>query len=343
MSWLIFGILTGTAYLVQVDEAAGAGSWVMGITAIVCLLLCLMSFWRGERAFPWYEWAFLLAAAMIFMFYLLSRQPTIAAVLAAHRQRARLRPDGDQSLAAPALRQHHHVRAQQHKFVPSFFAMDSLDRRHLRHARGAGRAQRRGRAGDLFATCSSPSTVILRCERSEPRRMHGPGRRPSRAASRPPQGDGQRTSSLVLATAAASEFCQSQVHEKPFARKATRVSSGAPGGAGSWATPRGRMLPPAHASGVARATERSACANRLLRARCASRRSTTIAVLRRGCRPPPREFRSRSAGGRHRQAGVLTAERDDSPLSRNFSPLSSINSHLYRLQHKPQGVGWAHR
>ena len=41
---------------------------------------------------------------------------------------------------------------------------------------------------------------------------------------------------------------------------------------------------------------RSACANRLLRARCASRRSTTIAVLRRGCRPPPREFRSRSAG-----------------------------------------------
>src|ERR1700729_1246778 len=32
--------------------------------------------------------------------------------------------------------------------------------------------------------------------------------------------------------ACASEFCQSQVHEKPFARKATRVPSGAPGGAG---------------------------------------------------------------------------------------------------------------
>ena len=52
LSWLIFGILTGTAYLVQRDEAAGPGSWVMGITAAVCLLLCLMSFWRGERAFP---------------------------------------------------------------------------------------------------------------------------------------------------------------------------------------------------------------------------------------------------------------------------------------------------
>src|SRR6202043_1589431 len=58
-------------------------SWVMGITVVVCLLLYLMSFWRGERTFPWYEWAFLIAAAIIFVFYLLSHQPTIAAVLAA--------------------------------------------------------------------------------------------------------------------------------------------------------------------------------------------------------------------------------------------------------------------
>ena len=45
------------------------------------------------------------------------------------------------------------------------------------------------------------------------------------------------------------------------------------------------MLPLARASGAARATGRSACANRLLRARGASRRST--AVRANGCRPPP--------------------------------------------------------
>ena len=82
LSWLIFGILTGTGYLVQLDEAAGPGSWVMAITTVVCLLLCLMSFWRGERAFPRYEWAFLSAAAVVFIFYLLSGQPTLSAVLA---------------------------------------------------------------------------------------------------------------------------------------------------------------------------------------------------------------------------------------------------------------------
>jgi hypothetical protein len=92
---------------------------------------------------------------------------------------------------------------------------------------------------------------------------------------------------------------KSQAHEKPRAFRVERREA-----PGSWATPRGRMLPPAHASGVARATERSACANRLLRARCASRRSTTIAVLCRDCRPPPRELRSRSAGP-HRQPASL--------------------------------------
>ena len=126
LSWLIFGILTGTGYLVQVDEAAGPGSWVMGITAIVCLALCLMSFWRGERAFPWYEWAFLGAAAVIFVFYLWSRQPTIAAVLAAIVSCAGLRPDVDQGLARPHSDSVTTFALNGLKFVPAFFAMDTL-------------------------------------------------------------------------------------------------------------------------------------------------------------------------------------------------------------------------
>jgi hypothetical protein len=75
LSWLIFGVLTGTGYLVQLDQAAGPGSWVMGVTTAVCFLLCVMSAARGERRFPWYEWAFLAAAAVVFVFYLWSRRP----------------------------------------------------------------------------------------------------------------------------------------------------------------------------------------------------------------------------------------------------------------------------
>ena len=126
LSWLIFGILTGTAYLVQVDEAAGPGSWVMGITAVVCLLLCLMSFWRGERAFPWYEWAFLFAAAVTFIFYLLSRQPTISAMLAATVSVLGFGPTVTKAWQRPHSDSITTFTLNSIKFVPAFFAMDNL-------------------------------------------------------------------------------------------------------------------------------------------------------------------------------------------------------------------------
>jgi len=126
LSWLIFGILTGTAYLVQFDEAAGPGSWVMGITAIVCLLLCLMSFWRGERAFPWYEWAFLVAAAIIFMFYLLAHEPTISAVLAALVSVLGFGPTVTKAWQRPHSDSITTFTLNSIKFIPAFFAMDNL-------------------------------------------------------------------------------------------------------------------------------------------------------------------------------------------------------------------------
>jgi hypothetical protein len=144
------------------------------------------------------------------------------------------------------------------------------------------------------SSCPSPPSARLRASLT---RYGGEGTKLARRA--PLFGsEADRVSNLTLAAPvrpsfAKAKFTKSHSHEKPRAFRVERREA-----PGSWATPRGRMLPPAHASGVARATERSACANRLLRARCASRRSTTIAVLRRGCRPPLREFRSRSADGR---------------------------------------------
>ena len=126
LSWLIFGVLSATGFLIQLDQSAGAGSWVMGVTAAVCFMLCLIGFWQGERTFPWYEWAFLFAAAVIFIFYLLSHQPTTAAVLAAIVSvlgfgptvtKAWQRPHSD-SITTFAL--------NSIKFIPAFFAMDNL-------------------------------------------------------------------------------------------------------------------------------------------------------------------------------------------------------------------------
>jgi hypothetical protein len=159
LSWLIFGVLTGTGYLVQLDQKAGPGSWVMAITTIVCLLLCLMSFWRGERTFPWYEWAFLAAAVVVFAFYLWSRNPDlIAAVLSGTPRQLLIRhaPAISSTLAAfvnvlgfgPTVTKAW-VRPQSDsvsifvlnslKFIPSFFALDSIS----------------------VATCVFPATLVV--------------------------------------------------------------------------------------------------------------------------------------------------------------------------------------
>jgi hypothetical protein len=159
LSWLIFGILTGTGYLVQLDQAAGPGSWVMGITTIVCLLLCVMSFCKGERAFPWYEWAFLAAASIVFAFYLWSRQPellaatlsgalrdavvahgpAISAVLASIVNVLGFGPTLTKAWARPHSDSVITFLLNGIKFIPSFFAMDSIS----------------------VATCVLPATLVV--------------------------------------------------------------------------------------------------------------------------------------------------------------------------------------
>jgi hypothetical protein len=126
LSWLIFGVLTGTGYLVQLDQAAGPGSWVMAITTAVCFLLCLMSFWKGEREFPWYEWAFLFAAAVIFAFYLWSRQPALSAILAAAVNVLGFGPTVTKAWARPYSDSVTTFALNSLKFIPSFFAMDTI-------------------------------------------------------------------------------------------------------------------------------------------------------------------------------------------------------------------------
>jgi hypothetical protein len=126
LSWLIFGILTGTGYLVQLDQAAGAGSWVMGVTTVVCLLLCAMSFWRGERTFPWYEWAFLIAAAIVFGFYLWSREPAISASLATAVAVLGFGPTLTKAWSRPQSDSVTTFTLNGLKFVPSLFALDTI-------------------------------------------------------------------------------------------------------------------------------------------------------------------------------------------------------------------------
>jgi hypothetical protein len=126
LSWLIFGMLSGTGFLIQLDQSAGAGSWVMGVTAAVCFMLCLIGFWQGERTFPWYEWAFLAAAAIVFAFYLWSQQPAASAMLASVVNVLGFGPTLTKAWSRPHSDSASTFMLNGLKFVPSLLAMDSV-------------------------------------------------------------------------------------------------------------------------------------------------------------------------------------------------------------------------
>jgi len=47
-SWLIWGLLAAIAFFAQVTEDAGSGAWATAFTALICLLISLTAFHRGE-------------------------------------------------------------------------------------------------------------------------------------------------------------------------------------------------------------------------------------------------------------------------------------------------------
>ena len=81
-SWLLWGLVTGVAYVVQVVMGAGPGSWVAGFTAVICLLIGTFSLLRNRWHFSRFEWISLGAGLVVLLYYLIVKNPTWSAILA---------------------------------------------------------------------------------------------------------------------------------------------------------------------------------------------------------------------------------------------------------------------
>jgi hypothetical protein len=123
LSWLLFGLLSATGYLVQRDEGAGAGSWVMGAMTVICFLLSGVSVAKGERSFSRQEWGFLVAGCIVFLFYLLTKEPTLAAVLATVVDALGFGPTFTRGWRYPHKDSVTSFALNSAKYVPSLFAM----------------------------------------------------------------------------------------------------------------------------------------------------------------------------------------------------------------------------
>jgi hypothetical protein len=124
-SWFLWGFVTGVVYLVQISQGAGAGSWVVGFTALICFLIGAISFFKGKWHFSFFDWFCLLAGLIVFVYHLLSKNPTQSAILATATdvlgygstiKKGWIQPQKD-SATSFAL--------NSAKFVPSLFALQS--------------------------------------------------------------------------------------------------------------------------------------------------------------------------------------------------------------------------
>lgn len=80
-TWLIWGVLTCIAFAGQIAGHAGAGAWVTGFTALVCLAIAAVAAVGGERNIARLDWVALTGAAVALLFWFLTSGPLLSVIL----------------------------------------------------------------------------------------------------------------------------------------------------------------------------------------------------------------------------------------------------------------------
>lgn len=80
-SWLIWAVLNGVAYVGQVHDKGGAGSWPLGFTVVAMTAIFLVSLKKGEKDIRPFDWFCLVAAGLALIPWLLANSPLTSIIL----------------------------------------------------------------------------------------------------------------------------------------------------------------------------------------------------------------------------------------------------------------------
>lgn len=80
-TWLIWGVLTGIAFVGQIVGHAGPGAWVTGFTTLVCLAIAAIAAVDGERNITRVDWIALAGAGFALVVWFLTRGPLLSVIL----------------------------------------------------------------------------------------------------------------------------------------------------------------------------------------------------------------------------------------------------------------------
>jgi len=81
-SWVVWAVLSGVIFVVQIQQGAGPGSWVMATSVVFCFLITLFALFRGERAITPGDWVAFIGALVVVPVWQLTDNPQLAVILA---------------------------------------------------------------------------------------------------------------------------------------------------------------------------------------------------------------------------------------------------------------------
>lgn len=80
-SWFVWSVLSGVAFLAQLVDNAGPGSWITGFTAVVCFIISVIASFKGSEKFKLIDWFSLLTALLALILWKFSSGPNLAVAL----------------------------------------------------------------------------------------------------------------------------------------------------------------------------------------------------------------------------------------------------------------------
>lgn len=80
-SWLVWGVLNAIAFAGQVHGKGGAGTWAVGVTAVVLFAIFILSLIKGEKNIKLFDWFCLGGAALSLVLWAITNQPLVSIAL----------------------------------------------------------------------------------------------------------------------------------------------------------------------------------------------------------------------------------------------------------------------
>ena len=80
-SWLVWGAVSAIAFVAQFVNHAGAGAWVTGFSAIVCLGAGVLALFRGEKDITRGDWIAFLSTLLAIPLWIITKDPLWSVLL----------------------------------------------------------------------------------------------------------------------------------------------------------------------------------------------------------------------------------------------------------------------